>query len=218
MKPFIILSLLLICVISCSSNSSNLTDAPPVWPDKFEQTFNETFSYPLIGSSTTTGKFFYDWKNKRYRIDRVNGKWDRYCGPVYPFSNTACSQIVVEGKRYLYYPEKNYCCYCCDSSHGCGVLKPDWLATAAYLGTVDESGKTFQKYDMQGLQHNYYFSSYDDKRVMRRIVQEPNDIQEFDVESFVDTIRDENIFKLPSVCDPNKTCPTLSTCTAVRLG
>lgn len=34
------------------------------------------------------------------------------------------------GKRFLDFPQKNFCCYCCDSSHGCGIVKPDWLRTA----------------------------------------------------------------------------------------
>jgi hypothetical protein len=216
MKTILILSLVLLSV-SCQSNV-NGNDQPPVWPERFEQTFNETFSYPLLGSSSTTGKFFYDWKNRRYRIDRANGKWDRYCGPVYPLSNTPCSHIVVDGKRYLYYPEKNYCCYCCDSSHGCGILRPDWLSSAAYLGTVQENGVEYQKWDMQGLQHNYFFSTNDGRRVMRRIVQEPNDVQEFDVESFVGDISDEAVLTLPSQCNPNKTCPFATFCSALRLG
>ena len=39
-----------------------------------------------------------------------------------------------EGKRYLDFPEKNYCCYCCDAAHGCGILKPDWISDATYEG------------------------------------------------------------------------------------
>ena len=53
---------------------------------------------------------------------------------------------------------------------------------------------------------------------MRRIVQEPNDIQDFSVESFSEKIMDESVFALPKGCDPNKTCPLISTCTAVRKG
>ena len=41
------------------------------------------------------------------------------------------------GKRYLDFPSKKYCCFCCDSSHGCGIVKKDWLVTAnaTYKGT-----------------------------------------------------------------------------------
>ena len=46
----------------------------------------------------TQGRFFYDFTNKRYRVDRDNGKGDRYCGSVYKLQNTPCSHIVTEGK------------------------------------------------------------------------------------------------------------------------
>ena len=45
----------------------------------------------------TSGKFFYDWTNKVYRVDRENGKGDRYCGSVWKLTDTPCSHIVVEG-------------------------------------------------------------------------------------------------------------------------
>jgi hypothetical protein len=32
------------------------------------------------------------------------------------------------GKRFLDFPDKKYCCFCCDSTHGCGIVAPDWIA------------------------------------------------------------------------------------------
>ena len=108
----------------------------PVWANKFQSTFSEDATYPLIGTSTTTGTFYYNFDLKKYRVDRVNGKWDRYCGSAYKLTDTGCNQYVSEGKRYLDYPEKDYCCYCCDAAHGCGVLKPDWMAGGTYKGVM----------------------------------------------------------------------------------
>ena len=191
--------------------------SPPLWPSQFEQNFTEVFTYPVVGSASTKGKFFYDITNKRYRIDRENGKWDRYCGTGYWFRNTACSQIVVEGKRFLYYPEYDYCCYCCDSAHGCGILRRDWLNNATFVGfETDEMGQNFEKWDKQGLQHNYYYATADEKRIMGKIEQQPNDIQTFDVNSFFEGIRDPSVLELPDVCKSASTCNVLSTCTAVR--
>jgi hypothetical protein len=69
---FIILSAALLAIVVANP------DSPPVWPEQFEQSFNETFTYgPSWFSSSTTGKFYYDWTNGRYRVDRENGKWDR---------------------------------------------------------------------------------------------------------------------------------------------
>ena len=91
-------------------------------------------SYSILGKSTTKGTFFYDSVSQRYRVDRDNGKWDRYCGSVYKLTDTPCQHFVFEGKRYLNFPEKNDCCYCCDSAHGCGILKRDWLTGAKFEG------------------------------------------------------------------------------------
>ena len=106
----ILLTILHIVVSQPSKGGSQPSD--PVWPDKFQQTFNETFYYPVIGTHYTTGKFYYDWKNKRYRVDRANGRFDRYCGfnGVKFFQDTPCSHIVVDGWRWMVYPEKKECC------------------------------------------------------------------------------------------------------------
>ena len=77
---------------------------------------------PIIGSGSTTGTLYYDVNKNSYRVDRENGRYDRYCGTVKKFKDTKCSHIVSNGDRYLYYPELNDCCYCCDSSNGCGIL------------------------------------------------------------------------------------------------
>ena len=108
--------------------------------------------------TSTSGKFFYDFTNKRYRVDRENGKGDRYCGSVYQLKDTPCSHIVVEGsllililgKRYLYFPEKNDCCYCCDDVHGCGILTPDWAADAEFVGIVNINGVPNEKWNKKG--------------------------------------------------------------------
>jgi hypothetical protein len=188
----------------------------PVWPNQFEQEFVETFTYPLVGSGTSKGKFFYDWTNKVYRVDRDNGKWDRYCGTIYPLRSTACSHIVSEGIRYLYFPEKNYCCNCCSNENGCGLLKPDWLSTANFVEYVtEENGTIFEKWSAPGLQTNLYYASAKD-RTPRRIDQQPIDIQEFDVNTYNATISDPSVFNLPKECSKDSFCPFLSICTVVR--
>jgi len=191
----------------------------PVWPEQFEQQFNEKFIYPLIGTQTTTGTFYYDSINKTYRVDRSNGHYDRYCGTIYPFSNTPCSHIVSEGKRYLYFPDKNYCCYCCSDEHGCGILKTDWLSGAKFEDYVTENGEVLEKWNKPGLQNNFYYSTVKEENKVqepRKIDQQPNDIQEFNSKTFKTSFSNTNVFKLPSECNPNKSCPLLSICSAVR--
>ena len=212
-----IIALISILINVTSANKTQTTDEqPPVWPNQFEQEFVETMTYPVLGTSKTSGKFFYDWSNKRYRVDREDGKWDRYCGSVYKFTDTPCTHLVVEGKRYLNFPKKNYCCYCCDDAHGCGVLKPDWLSGATYKGKQsDANGVSYSVWDKPGLQSNLYWAT-EDKHILAKIDQQPDDLQEFDVNTFKDHITDPSVFDLPANCNPKDTCPFLSVCTPLR--
>jgi len=92
--------------------SSGQKPADPVWPKVFSQEFNETFYYPFIGKHYTKGTYYYDFPNKRYRVDRDNGRFDRYCGfnGAKAFQDTACTQLAVNGMRWLIYPEQKDCC------------------------------------------------------------------------------------------------------------
>mmetsp|Transcript_27181 Transcript_27181/g.48803 ORF Transcript_27181/g.48803 Transcript_27181/m.48803 type:complete len:218 (-) Transcript_27181:1527-2180(-) len=191
--------------------------ADPLWPTKFSQTFNETTK--ILTSNTMTGTMYYDYENKLERVDRDNGRWDRYCGlnGVKTFQNTPCSQYVVNGDRYIHYPEKNECCYCCSSEHGCGIVKSTWLTNATFLGVEEHMGVQAYKWDQKGLQHNYYYETISEDpldRVMISLYQEPNDLQDF---SFARNLTvPDDIFTLPSICKKSETCSLLSTCTAAR--
>ncbi len=114
----------------------------PRWPAHFTETFTEEMTYPVVGTYKTSGTFYHDATNARYRVDRDSGRGDRYCwlNGLHIFGSAACSHIVAEGKRYLYYPEKKSCCYCCSAKEGCGILKQDWLSGAEYKGQVDFNG------------------------------------------------------------------------------
>jgi hypothetical protein len=59
----------------------------PVWPESFKMDFNET-NKVLILKGHTHGTYVYDAVNKKTRMDRANGKFDRYCGSVYKLHDT----------------------------------------------------------------------------------------------------------------------------------
>ena len=124
----------------------------------FTADFTEVFKYPLIGEIKTKGRFFYDYNSRRYRVDRDNGKGDRYCGlnGLKWLKNTPCSQYVVNGDRYIYYPDLKECCYCCSSQHGCGILHPQWHQDSVFMGEVNYNGYEAFKWDKKGLQSNFY--------------------------------------------------------------
>jgi len=208
---YIILFLAFIYYVKCDDVATTKAQpADPKWPDVFQQTFNETFYYPVIGTHKTKGTYYYDFPNKRYRIDRENGRYDRYCGfnGIRAFQNTPCNQLVIDGMRWLIYPEKKECCQCCSAANGCGVLKPTWLSGAQFV--AEENGN--YKWNQKGLQDNFYYERVTD-RVMTQINQVPNDIQYYDADSFKNTV-DASVFELPSYCKQTS-CSYASTCRAV---
>ncbi|XP_075264311.1 uncharacterized protein LOC142356249 [Convolutriloba macropyga] len=203
--------------------SSNDQPSYPLWPNQFTQNFTDKTIWPT-GKYSTRATYIYDWTTQRYRVDRDNGRYDRYCGTngiSYQFENTPCSHIVVDGNRYLYYPEKEDCCFCCNAAAGCGVLKPDWLDGAKFIGNVsftlpDGSSTYVYKWEQDGLQSNYYFETTESNpvdRVMLEIEQDPNEFMYYDTDRALSV--DSSKLELPSICSVKKSCSTLSVCTAL---
>ena len=80
------------------------------------------------------------------------------------------------------FPDKRYCCFCCDSTHGCGILLPDWLVKAGAVsqGTeqLDQKGP-YQKWYIKGGQDNYYYNKNDSVNTPRKLFQVPDDDMDF---------------------------------------
>ena len=75
----------------------------PVWPSEFSMTFTETFTYPVLGTKTTTGTYYYGAKYGAERVDRANGHYDRYCGGngLKIAQNTPCNQYIARRDFFL---------------------------------------------------------------------------------------------------------------------
>lgn len=218
---FGVFCILVLSVVALNSTTSESdTPSTPQWPNKFTENFHEIFDYPVVGRIETNGRFYYDFSSKRYRVDRDNGKGDRYCGinGLKWLKNTPCSQFVVNGDRYIYYPQLNECCYCCSAEHGCGILKTDWLSGASFLGVVQYNGQSAYKWDKAGLQSNFYYETMKAdplERVMLGMDQQPNDEQQFNPATWSKSF-DDSYLALPSICKKSTTCALASTCTAAR--
>ena len=63
------------------NQQTNLSTGEYMWPKKFKQEFCEDMKYWVLHGSTS-GTLYYNWDLQKYRIDRENGRWDRYCGAV----------------------------------------------------------------------------------------------------------------------------------------
>ena len=192
--------------------------ASPMWPNTFWQNFTETTHY-VLGDHKTTGAYYYDWTVQSYRIDRANGKHDRYCGILgpYEFDDTPCNQYVTGGNRYIHYPEKRHCCFCCNSAHGCGMLFPGWMTNASYIDTEVHNGVQTYKWNKPGLQSNYIYETVGPvpvNRVTVSIYQVSDDDMEFGDRSLT---LPSGILNLPSICTLSTTCSSAA-CDALRSG
>jgi hypothetical protein len=93
-------------------------------------------------------------------------------------------------------------------------LKPDWLSTAKYMGLEKFDDGTHEKWEIKGIQENYYYNTLDSKRVPRRLDQHPNDLMDFKVSSYQESITNSSVFNLPSYC--TATCGLTTLCATVR--
>jgi hypothetical protein len=220
----VMLSLVVLLTVACGIKLSDCSrPAYPLWPSQFTQNFTD-YNEGVTGYMGTGATFFYDWTNTQSRLDRENGRYDRYCGNNgnYGFKNTPCSQIVTPaGDRYLYYPEKADCCFCCDAAHGCGVVIPTWLNGAAFLGnvTLTRTKAEYETYywDQVGNQDNYYWETEEATpvdRIMLQLYEAPIEHQVY--APFRLNSVDQAHLALPSICSKDNACSILSVCAAVQ--
>lgn len=97
---------------------------------------------------------FYDPDNNRQRSDKGDGSKDEYCGTVMPGIQTPCQVITAEDKTWVIHPSKSQCCFCCDSSQGCRIFRPDGLKYANYDGQKTYKNTLYDKWKMTGIPYN----------------------------------------------------------------
>lgn len=103
---------------------------------------------------------------------------------------------------------------CCNAEHGCGITRRDWLNEANYQGLEKIDSVNYEKWEIKGLQENYYYNTHDDQRIPKRLFQSPNDNMDFDTKSYIESIRDESVFNVPSYC--KEKCGLLTICAGLR--
>ena len=135
-------------LLSLALTVSSLALSPPIYDYAFHVNFDETVVAPNKTQYKVNGQTFYDPKNNKQRVDRVNGRYDIFCGSVLPNVTTPCQHITTDSKRWIVFPQKSQCCFCCDSAHGCGILKPNWLADAEYKGQEKLIDTLFDKWSI----------------------------------------------------------------------
>ena len=182
---------------------------PPIMPNAWMVNFSETTSI-IIASYNTTGSWYYDFSDAsspRQRLDRATGKNDRYCGTVVT-EDAPCSHLVVAGERYLIWPTLSKCCGCCNSTSGCGVVRPTWMrdANGTWAGTAPFSGPVWSgsadSWQINGAQPNFWFVEAG-TQIPVGFAQVPDDYQYFDPASYVVGPQADSLFTLPTYCEPS---------------
>ena len=161
--------------------SSTLADPlPPQWPNVFWQNFSERVSSDQKVFHDTRGSYLYNYTLGGYKIYRENGRYDGICtgGGPYDNQNTACSNIVSKGIRYLYFDDHNDCYYCCNSTTGCGVLKPTWISPATYIDTEVHNGVLTYKWLYVANKKEFFYETTEKEptdRVTVSLYEEPGE-------------------------------------------
>ena len=137
----IVIFLALVCTLFAAT--------PPIFNYQFHVTFEQEVPYNNT-RHINYGQKYYDPIKNRQRVDRDNGLRDEFCGSILPGVATPCHHVVVNDKRWIYFPQRAQCCFCCDAAHGCGILKPDWLADADYKSQDIIDGAKYDKWYKDG--------------------------------------------------------------------
>lgn len=83
MKIMTLLAVLAILCVCC------LSVDPPTYNFSYHITFDETFTSENK-TFEVNGQTYYDPLNNRQRWDRVNGRYDPFCGTIIPNVSTPC--------------------------------------------------------------------------------------------------------------------------------
>lgn len=204
----------LIFTVACLLFLASCID-PPVLHESFQEAFDETY---IQNGSTykVNGQWYYDAKNNRERTDRVNGRYNLFCGTVLPNVTAACTQLTVNNKRYIIYPQRKSCCFCCDSQHGCGILKRNWLDGAKFLGVEKLIDTNYNKWSKDGdISYNYYWSTIDANQIPRKLDEGGSHITDYLTHTYINKTFDDSYFALPSYCNETA-CAATSFCGKLR--
>lgn len=115
-EPYFLLFIKMkICIILLTLVWFTLAVSPPIFNYAFHISFDEAVTVDKT-VYRVNGQMFYDPKNNKERIDRANGRYNRFCGTVLPNVTTPCLQISAENKRWIIFPQRSQCCFCCEGN------------------------------------------------------------------------------------------------------
>ena len=186
-----------------------LSQSPPVWPERFQQDFVESYT---TTTNRDIGKIWFDSKRNLQRTDRTNGRWDSFCNTIQT-SNTPCTHLVLNSNRWIIFPVIKQCCFCCNATNGCGILRRDWLMGSKFAGKEDLSGQTFDKFVDAEAQIDYWATT-DSLQIPRKLIMGKAITKDFIMNTFSTEYIADSVFAAPSFCNIANKCP--GSCATLR--
>merc|ERR1712126_113697 len=193
-----------------------LTFGGPIWPNTFRVDLFETFYSKRIVVNENFGAWYYDWANKRARMDHLNGQKDYFCqnqdlSPDNPQDD--CHLIFTSSSEmYTHYPNQKACCRMCPPGAFCTPLLPNWIENGTYGGTEVVEGKECQVWYEDGQVAEDYWMETDAGIPCRYYETSPlgdhpifyKNIT-FDQETYSTEPIPDSVFEVPDYC--NQDCP-----------
>lgn len=182
----------------------------PEW-QTFTANFTEVVDIQNNQQKTVTGLWAYDPANNLQRLERAEGQWDMICRGDY----STCVQYNSGGHRYIDYPARDQCCYCCSDEEGCGLLKDNWLANGTFIGQTTFDGKTSYEWDQKGFSDNFFYETTETDPKARTMLGIVTSGKSITFTSYQNTA-DQSMFALPSRCAMGVTCSWTTFCSEMR--
>lgn len=154
----LILFIVVCCIVSAFSSDPL---PPPLWPERFSQSFIQR---DISSKIYISGKLYYDMKNNRQRCDVQKDYFDLLCSSVSQSQNSSCSQVIMNDKLYIYLPDENLCCKCCTAEEGCKITSRDWLKDFQYIGPYVVNWEVYDRWSHYDMPRNITYSASQDEQ------------------------------------------------------
>eukprot|EP00483_Globobulimina_turgida_P007848 UN07863 len=208
---------IVICIAFTFSIFAALSDPPPpILPNGFTVSGGALYGtiWPngsIILTGNTTFTEYYDYDNKRMRMDYGDGNGDSEMCITYP--GKECHLYFDQsGALYVYYPYHDFCCLGCPPGQYCTVIKPDWIANGNYDGTQIVNNRLCNVWSEYGVTSWDYWAQDNDTVpcalwMENKVIDHEYFNKTYDPDSYVVAQPNPHFFELPSNCQNNpKSC------------
>lgn len=191
---------------------------PVPWPLAFSVKFASPVTAGFFGKNTTGTFSLVPGLAERIALD--DGSYDHLC--TFLHTNTSCTQLTVNGFRYLDFPKRQTCCRCCTYAEGdypCGgPLSSGFLRNETghitYKGRTTVAGQDCDWWGVMGtVNMSGYYALADERNKTRHgmpfMISNPNylrspeqradDLYIFDPNTYTNDV-DIALFNVPSRC------------------